>query len=45
MHVPLGLILVPLLAAFIMLALGLTKLRKPLVILFATAIEIGRAHV
>ena len=44
MHVPLGLILVPLLAAFIMLALGLTKLRKPLVILFATAIGIGSLH-
>jgi len=44
MHVPLGLILVPLIAAVLLLALGLTKLRKPLVIAAATAIGLGSIH-
>ncbi|HMP88737.1 MAG TPA: proton-conducting transporter membrane subunit [Kiritimatiellia bacterium] len=44
MHVPLGLILVPLIGAFVMLALGLTKMRKPLVIACSTVIGLGSLH-
>ncbi|HMO52077.1 MAG TPA: proton-conducting transporter membrane subunit [Kiritimatiellia bacterium] len=44
MHIPLGLILVPLAAAFILLALGRTKLRKPLVIVATTAFGLGSLH-
>jgi ech hydrogenase subunit A len=44
MYVPLGLMLVPLASALLLLALGLTKLRKPLVIAASTAIGLGSLH-
>lgn len=44
MHIPLGLILVPLASALLLLAAGLTKLRKPLVIAASTALGLGSMH-
>lgn len=44
MHVPLGLILVPLLSALLLLAFGLSRLRKPLVLIASTAIGLGSLH-
>jgi ech hydrogenase subunit A len=44
MLIPVGLILLPLLAAPVLLALGLTRLRKSLVIGFSTAIGLGSLH-
>lgn len=44
MHIPIGLILTPLIAAVLLLAFGLTALRKPLVITAATAIGLGSLH-
>jgi ech hydrogenase subunit A len=44
MHVPIGLILVPLIAAALLLVFGLTKLRKPMVIAASTAIGLGSLH-
>lgn len=41
MNIPLGLIIVPFLAAPVLLALGLTSLRKPLVLIASTAIILG----
>jgi len=44
MNVPVGLILVPFAASLILLALGLTKLRKPLVIAASTILGLGSLH-
>ncbi len=44
MFVPIGLMLVPLAAAFLLLALGLTELRKPLVLAATAAIILGTLH-
>ncbi len=44
MHVPLGLMLMPLIAAILMLALGLTSLRKPLVVTSSLFIGAGSVH-